>query len=364
MDRRKYEKAGFAAVLRTFPLVIPAQAGIQRRWLSLSEFQIGVRNGGLLRIEWVLPRVRTFVQIYLALFMLMAQTAAGQPADVQADTAVTEAVELARFVEARALAADPAGVLYVVDGGRDVVQKLAPTGAVLATLGGPGTGEGEFDGPTGIDPTNGLVLVVADGGNGRLQRFSRAFLFLEALPVGSVTGSEARLGGAPRYGSARDRLGGPGIGRPVAVAVSPSGETYAIDETEGHVIRWDEDRRTARTLGGYDAGEGALEEPVALAADEASLYVADRGQAAVNVYDAFGSYVRTLARGLATDVQALALTREALWIVLPRRLLVYGTDGRLRRAANVEVGEDLVDALRVGGVTYLLTPTRLLRVEG
>ncbi|MGI9175418.1 MAG: NHL repeat-containing protein [Rhodothermales bacterium] len=309
------------------------------------------------------PHVHTFIPVHIALLLIGAQAALGQPADVQADTAITEAVELATFVEARALAADPSGVLYVVDGGRDVVQKLAPTGAVLATLGGPGAGEGEFDGPTDIDPTNGLVLVVADAGNGRLQRFSRAFLFLEAVPVGSVTGSEARLGNASRYGSARDRLGGPGTGRPTAVAVSPSGETYAISETEGYVIRWDEDRRTTRTIGGYDAGAGALDEPVALAADEASLYVADRGQAAVKVYDAFGGYVRALARGLATDVQALTLTDDALWIVLPRQILIYGLDGRLRGAISVEVGEDLVDAVRVGGVTYVLTRTRLLLVE-
>ena len=307
-------------------------------------------------------RVHAFIRAHVFL-LIGAQAALGQPSDVQADTTITEAVELATFVEARALAADPSGVLYVVDGGRDVVQKLASTGAVLATLGGPGAGEGEFDGPTDIDPTNGLVLVVADAGNGRLQRFSRAFLFLEAVPVGSVTGSEARLGTASRYGSARDRLGGPGTGRPTAIAVSPSGETYAIDETEGYVIRWDEDRRTLRTLGGYDAGEGALDDPVALAADEASLYVADRGQAAVKVYDAFGGYVRALAHGLATDVQALTLTGDALWIVLPRRVLLYTTDGRLHRAIDVEVGEDLVDAVRVGRLTYALTRTRLLLLE-
>ena len=309
------------------------------------------------------PHVCTLIPVHVAILLLSARLALGQPADVQADATITEAVELATFVEARALAADPLGVLYVVDGGRDVVQKLAPTGAVLATLGGPGTGEGEFDGPTDIDPTNGLVLVVADAGNGRLQRFSRAFLFLETLPVGSVTGSEARLGNASRYGSARDRLGGPGTGRPTAVAVSPSGETYAIDETEGYVIRWDEDRRTTRTIGGYDAGVGALNEPVALAADEASLYVADRGQAAIKVYDAFGGYVRALARGLATDVQALNLRGDTLWIVLPRRLLLYRTDGRLRRTVDVEVGEDLVDAVGAGDLTYLLTRTRLLLVE-
>ena len=267
---------------------------------------------------------------------------------------------LAAFVEARALAVDPAGVLYVVDAGRDVVEQLAPDGTVLTTLGGPGTGEGAFDGPADVDPTNGLVLLVADAGNGRVQRFSRAFLFLEALPVGEGVGEP--IGGVrTRFGSGREGVGGSGLGRPVAVAASPAGETYAIDETERYVIRWDEGRRVARTVGGYDAGEGALQDPVALATDEASLYVADRGREAVLVYDAFGGYVRTLANGFASDVQALTRTGDELWVVLPERLLVYGTDGRLRRRIDVRLGEGLVDALRLGDAVYVLTPTRLFR---
>ena len=232
---------------------------------------------------------------------------------------------------------------------------------MLTTLGGPGADEGAFDGPADVDPTNGLVLLVADAGNGRIQRFSRAFLFLEALPVGERLGET--VGGArTRFGSGRERrTGGSGLGRPVAVAASPSGETYAIDATERHVIRWDEGRRVERTIGGYDAGEGALQDPVALAADEASLYVADRGRQAVLVYDAFGGYVRTLADGFAPDVQALSRTGDELWVVLPERLLVYGTDGRLRRRLDVRLGEGLVDALRVGDALYVLTPTRLFR---
>ena len=301
-------------------------------------------------------------RVLLGLILLLgAQPTLGRQADVRADTTITEAVPLAAFVEARALAADPAGVLYVVDGGRDVVQRLAPSGALLTTLGGPGAGEGQFDGPADIDPANGLVLLVADAGNGRLQRFSRAFLFLEALPVGGAP--EDRNGGAQRrFGAARDRFAEErGLGRPIAVAYSPAGETYAIDATERYVIQWDEHRRVARTIGGYDAGEGALQDPVALAADEASLYVADRGQEAVLVYDAFGGYVRMLARGLARDVQALTRTGDELWVVLPERLLIYGVDGRLRRRVDVQLGEALVDALRVGSAVYVLTSTHLLR---
>ena len=103
--------------------------------------------------------------------------------------------------------------------------------------------------------------------------------------------------------------------------------------------------------------------PVALATDAASLFVADPGQAAVLVYDLFGGYIRTLAPGRAADVRALTVVRDELWIVLPKRLLVYHTRGRLLRVLDVELGEPLLDVAHYGEMTYLLTTTRLLRAK-
>ncbi len=292
----------------------------------------------------------------LLLLSMAAYAAAAQPAD----TLVAQATELARFREARALAVDPAGRLYVVDAGQDAVLQLDAGGRTLAVVGGPGSGEGEFDQPADVDPTNGLVLVVADAGNSRLQRFSRTFLPLESLPVARIDrftpGAATRTAHIGQQGSVAEA-----DGRPVAVATSSANETFAVDAAQKIVLKWDASRRFERAVGGFDAGEGALVDPVALAADAQTLFVADRGQAAVLVYDLFGGYVRTLAPGRAADVQALNVAGGRLWIVLPRRILVYETRGRLLRTLDVDLGEPLVDALRFGDAAYLLTPTRLLR---
>jgi len=279
-----------------------------------------------------------------------------------ADTVITGATVLVRFDAARALSVDPAGRLYVVDVGRDAVLQLGPDGTRLAILGGPGTEDGQFDEPADVDPTNGLLWVVADAGNSRLQRFSHTFLHLETLPVSRIVrftpGAQGRTVpvGAERGDGAAD-------GRPIAVVVSSTSEIFAIDETQGLVLKWDASRRLERPIGGYNAGEGALVDPVALAADATSLYVADRGRDAVLVYDLFGGYIRTLAAGRAADVRALAVVRDQLWIVLPERLLVYQTRGRLLRVLDVRLGEPLVDVAHHKDLTYLLTPTRLLRVD-
>lgn len=289
------------------------------------------------------------------IYVLGSAVASAQPAD----TLVTEAATLAFFENARALAVDPAGRLYIADAGEDVIVQLDADGQLLAYLGGPGTREGEFAEPSDIDPTNGLVLVVADAGNSRLQRFSKTFLFLEALPV--TRAHRFTPGGAPRTDNLGDEGSADGAdGRPIAVETSVANEIFAIDEAEGVVLKWDASRRFERVIGGFDAGAGALEVPVALATDRQRLFVADRGLAAVVVYDLFGGYIGTLAPGRADDVRALAVRDDALWIVLPERLLVYETRGRLRRTLDVRLGEPLIDVALRGRIAYLLTPTRLL----
>ena len=298
------------------------------------------------------------MRCFCFLLLAAASVAVAQPAD----TLVAEAEVLATFDEARALGVDASGKLYVVDAGKDAVLQLGPDGGLLASLGGPGAHDGQFDAPADIDPTNGLLWIVADAGNSRLQRFSRTFLHMETLPVARI--DRFTPGVAGRTVPVGEERGlDDADGRPIAVITSNANEIFAIDEAQGLVLKWDASRRLERAVGGYDAGEGTLVDPVALAVDATSLYVADRGQAAVLVYDLFGGYIRTLAPGRAEDVRALTVARDALWIVLPERLLIYQTRGRLLRTLDVRLGEPLIDVAHYGEATYLLTATRLLRTR-
>ncbi len=305
----------------------------------------------------------------LALALLVAGCAA-RPPDRAAPVPVPAGDSLAvqpfgpRFEEARALAADPAGRLYVADAGASTVVTLTPEGLPLNRLGGPGTGDYPFLDPEDVDPTNGLVLVVADAGNGRIQRFSSDGRLLETLRVPATLdetdGPRSSRFGVPDDGGDPAETGG---GRPVAVASAVTGEVFAVDELRGVVLRWSDRERSVRVVGGIEAGEGALREPVGLALAGGRLFVADRGHGGVLVYDAFGSYLRRIAGDSAPDLRAVAVVGDRLVLVLPRRLLVYGLDGRQRRVLAPSIPEPLVGVAGTERSLVLLTPTRLYRAD-
>jgi hypothetical protein len=265
-----------------------------------------------------------------------------------------EAVEVARFTDARALAVDPAGRLYVVDAAEAAVLVLDTLGRRLEVGGSGGGGDRLLD-PADVDPTNGLELFIADAAGGRLLRVSSDGRLLEDTPVPADVP-------APGAAPAPDGL----RGRPVAVAAGPGGVLYAVEAGRGVVLRWDDSsRRRLRQVGGPDAGAGALAEPVALAAHpDGRLAVADRGRGEVLLYDAFGSFLRALpgpegARGAAW---AAGADGPVLLVAGPRAVATFAADGRLLGTRAYDLGrEELVDAVETRGVRWLLTPTRLVR---
>jgi len=265
---------------------------------------------------------------------------------------------LASFDEATALGIDPSGRVYVADAGQDVIVQLAPDGTVHARHGGPGVQPGALDAPAAIDPTNGLMLYVADAGNARVQRFAQSFQFLEALPVGPP--SRAPVG--PSYDSRDMSPTERGTGTPIDVAVSPEDAVYVIDADYRQVLVWDDQRHTPRVIGGFNAGAGALVDPVALAlGPDQRLFVADRGRDAIVVFDAFGNYVTTYADGLVAEAVSLRFFDGALWLVSDRAIQSITLNGRLGSRWTVSLDEPLVDAARHAGSTYLLTAQRLYR---
>lgn len=283
--------------------------------------------------------------------------AAAQPVEVTLEAGR----ELHRFESAASVAIDPTGHVYVLDAGRGTIVKLDTAGLVLAEWGGSGSGAYAFDQPADLDPTNGLTLYVADAGNRSIKRYSREFLHLETLPV-DLTPETTGLGGTS---GAETKLYETGEeGRPVAVRAALDGSLYAIEEERGVVLNWNSSRRLERVFGAYDAGEGALVRPVALALGRnGEVYVADPGRRAVVVFDRYGTYLRSLAEGRARDVRAVTAQGERVLVVLPDRLLVYSTRGGLEGVYRVSLDEPLEGAAVAKRTLYLLTPTRLIRFD-
>lgn len=275
------------------------------------------------------------------------------------DTLRPAPVPGAEFDDARAVAVDPLGFLYVADAGRDVVVKLAVDGAIETVLGGPGSREGEFDEPSGLDPTNGLILFVADAGNNRIQKFSRSNAYLGSIPL--MAEHDGRSSSRITYRRNDGEVDGFASGRPLAIASSDAKDLFAVDADRGVVLKWDENLRLEADIGGTGAGRGMLTAPVDLTfGARSTLYVADQGRRAVVAYDAFGSLVRTIGEGRLAGLRAVAASEDRVFVGLEEVVVVYDARGRLLEAFHIQLDAPLVDlAAGPRDVLYLLTRRRL-----
>ena len=176
------------------------------------------------------------------------------------------------------IAVDGAGRMYVADAGNHRVQVFDPSGEHAATIGSPGSGDGQFDGPGGIavDGTTGTVYV-ADTGNDRIQMFD------------SSLEHAATVGGS-----------GPGDGQfdgPGGIAVDgTTGTVYVADTGNDRIQMFDSSLEHAATVGGSGPGDGQFDGPGGIAVDgtTGTVYVADTGNDRIQMFDSSLEHAATV----------------------------------------------------------------------
>ena len=278
----------------------------------------------------------------------------------QADTVLSSFDAVGNFENAKAIESSPTGAIYVVDEAASAIHEFDESGVFLRKHGGPGFSEGQFDGPLDIDPTNGLVLIVADAGNGRIQRFSREFLFLESLDVGDYSDSNVQsFPDQPRYRQ-NEQSGLSGTGQPIAVATTSKNEMYVIDASRKVVLRWDQDRNLTQIIGDYDDGDGALMDPIALeVGPDGTLFVLDLGLGSVQTYDAFGGYLYSFGHKELNDAVAIENTGDYVLVAYTDKIFVYNERGLLGSVVDLDLPEPLTGLHYNGMQLYILSATKL-----
>jgi DNA-binding beta-propeller fold protein YncE len=160
------------------------------------------------------------------------------------------------------LAADAGGLLYLSESSGDRILTFNPLGGALGTLGGYGEQPGLFRFPTGISVDRRGNLIVADGGNGRVQALDPFGGFLRAWPLAAR--------------SERDR---------VAVAALPDGQVAIAEAEAARLTVWSRDGRLLARLEGEGAAPGQMQRPRGLAADRLGrLYVADTDNHRIQIF--------------------------------------------------------------------------------
>jgi RHS repeat-associated protein len=220
-------------------------------------------------------------------------------------------------------AIDGEGNIWVTDYGNDRVQKFSPKGAFIASYGPHvGSGNGEFNQPTGIDINQSTGNVyISDLGNHRIQELSSTGAFIRTfgtegegklaepmnLAIDSAGNvwvpdlSQDRVAEFSSTGTFIAAYGKEGTGQlqfkhPAAIAVS--GENiYVADRANDRVEELTNKGAFVRVISGTEgAGGGELYEPEGLSADAAgNLYVADNGASHVEEFSSTGGYKATFA---------------------------------------------------------------------
>ncbi len=110
--------------------------------------------------------------------------------------------------------------VFLVESGKHRVLKLDYDGDVVATLGGLGTGDYQFDRPVDVDATNGLQIYISDYRNLRIQIYDRRFRFLSSIKT-EVPFTNRQM-------------------KPTQIVVNDFDELFVFDDVSKSILKFDE----------------------------------------------------------------------------------------------------------------------------
>ena len=181
--------------------------------------------------------------------------------------------------------------------------------------GGRGTDEGQFDSPTGMRVDGNGNILVADTGNGRIEKFSPTGTFLSI--IGAKGSGHGQL--ADPNGIAIDRSGNiyvaeidskhrvqklgpdgtfvaewaPGLYGPRRIAIGPDDSIYVVDSGRNRIVKFSPDGQVLTTWGSEGSGDGQFSGFSSVAVDPTTnkVYVADSLNKRIQIFDSTGKFL-------------------------------------------------------------------------
>ena len=183
-----------------------------------------------------------------------------------------------------------------------------PEGVTNMFVGGKGSGKGEFDSPTAIAVDSSGNILVADTGNGRIEKFSPTGTFVTSIgqfeaPNGIAidhTGNiyVAEIGSKHRV----QKLGpdgtfiaqwAPGLYGPRRIAIGPDDSVYVVDSGHNRIVKFSPDGQVLASWGSEGSGDGQFKGFSSVATDPINnkVYVADSLNSRIQVFDSDGKFL-------------------------------------------------------------------------
>lgn len=163
--------------------------------------------------------------------------------------------EPGQFIYPVSVTTDPTGNLYVAEyGENDRIQKFDPAHKFITAFGSFGTGEGQFQRPSGIVWLGGKIYAV-DAFNSRVHVFSDSGTYEGLLDTSGV-----------------------GLHYPYDLALGPDGRLYIVEYGAGRITVITTDGEVVAQYGSTGSGQGQFATPWGLAVDRRGrIWVADTG---------------------------------------------------------------------------------------
>jgi DNA-binding beta-propeller fold protein YncE len=175
-----------------------------------------------------------------------------------------------QFDSPTGIAVDSNGNILVADTGNGRIEKFSPTGTFLSTIGTKGTGHGQLGDPNGIAIDRAGNIYVAEAGNHRVQKLAPDGTFIAEW-------KEPEFG---FYGPRR-------------IAIGSDGSIYVVDQGHNRIAKFSPDGQVLSVWGSPGNADGQFNDPTSVAVDPATnkVYVADPRNKRIQVFDSAGKFV-------------------------------------------------------------------------
>lgn len=226
-----------------------------------------------------------------------------------------------QFVRPMGLGWDPASKnLYVADTGNDRIVRLDMEGRFRAQYGGFGLAFGDrseeredsLDEPYDVAPGGFANIYVSDQNNDRIAEFDAYKSF-----KGTVF---------PKAGDRSTRLS-----RPRGVVVDGENHLWVVDGRGDRVLKLSSTGDKMLEIGGFGWSQQQVKNPTQIGVDiDGKVYVVDRGNKRVQVFDRFGAHLLSI-RDHLKDPVGVAIDPDGLVYICDEstnELGVYSPDGR------------------------------------
>jgi DNA-binding beta-propeller fold protein YncE len=179
--------------------------------------------------------------------------------------------EKGQFDSPSGIAVDGNGNVLVADTGNGRIEKFSPTGEFLSTIGSKGSGRGQLGEPNGIAIDRaGNIYVAEVASNPRVQKLAPDGTF-----IAEWKGADAGF-----YGPRR-------------IAIGPDDSIYVVDQGNTRIVKFSSDGQVLAVWGSPGNADGQFNDPTSVAVDATTnkIYVADPRNKRIQVFDDNGKFL-------------------------------------------------------------------------